>query len=261
LVKQGEVERQRSPRVGSVATTIAILRLLASARQPLGVNAIARKLGLRPSTCFNILKTLVSEDFVDFNVDTKAYSLGSGMISIARRALDPEAAFELIRSRAEEFSDELSLTVGLWRVVKRSRIVLVGYEAGAPNMRIHLTIGQRLPLLMGATGRCIAAISRLGEAEIEQEFSKLRWQEPPSLDEYRQQVEHARQHGWGHDEGQFVRGVTTIATPIFDVSGAISYCLTATMFNGQYPPERYDAIARKMLAISGWAAQRFGTAG
>ena len=91
-----------SPRVGSVTSTIAILRLLATVDQPIGVNAIARRLELTPSSCFNILKTLVEEDFVNCDPETKAYSLGGGVIAIARRALDPAEAFELVRARAEE---------------------------------------------------------------------------------------------------------------------------------------------------------------
>ena len=97
-----------SPRVGSVTSTIAILRLLATVDQPIGVNAIARRLELTPSSCFNILKTLVEEDFVNCDPETKAYSLGGGVIAIARRALDPAEAFELVRARAEDSAADAS---------------------------------------------------------------------------------------------------------------------------------------------------------
>lgn len=160
-------------RIGTVASTIAILRLLASEQQPLGVNAIARRLSLTPSSCFNILKTLCAEQILEFDEDGKTYLLASGMIGIARRALDPDGAFELIRSRVEMLAEGWSLTAGLWRNVGRRRIMLVGYAVGSVTMRIHLTVGQRLPLLIGATGRCIAAYENWSRAAIEAEYATL----------------------------------------------------------------------------------------
>ncbi len=241
------------PRVGSVASTIAILRLLASVDQPIGVNAIARQLELTPSSCFNILKTLAEDDFVNCDPESKAYSLGSGMIAIARRALDPADAFEMIRSRAEDFAERRSLTVGLWRVLRRRRIMLVGYTAGATSMRIHLTVGQRLPLLMGAVGRCIAAMGGMSEEEVAACFAELRWQESVPFDAYVEQVEQARRNGWGLDQGHFIKGVATIAVPVFDRGGTISNCLSATMFAGQYSTGEYQEIAEEMKQIADWA--------
>ena len=49
--------------VGSVVQALAILRHLSEASKPLGVTAVARALGISPSSCFNLLKTLVAEDF------------------------------------------------------------------------------------------------------------------------------------------------------------------------------------------------------
>ncbi len=243
------------PRVGSVSSTVAILRLLAAGDQPLGVNAVARRLKLTPSSCFNILKTLADDDFVHFDPVTKAYSLGGGIIAVARRALDPNGAFELIRARAEELAQRRAVTIGLWRVERR-RIVLVGYTAGVTTMRIHLTVGQRLPLLMGAVGRCIAAVERFDDAALSRGFAELRWQNPPSLAVYRAEVEETRRNGWGLDEGHFIRGVTTLAAPVLDGAGSVSSGISATMFSGQYPPETFPEIAEELKQIADWASHR-----
>ena len=247
---------KKTPRVGSVSATISILRLLASGEQGLGVNAIARRLKLTPSSCFNILKTMADEDFVHFDPVSKAYSLSGGVIAIARRALDPGSAFELIRARAEELAQRRSVTIGLWRVERRRRIMLVGYVAGATTMRIHLTVGQRLPLLMGAVGRCIAAVEGLDGEALARGFAELRWQEPLPLAVYRAEVEETRRNGWGLDEGHFIRGVTTLAAPVLDAAGSVSSCISATMFSGQYPPEAFPDIAEELKQIADWASHR-----
>lgn len=246
---------RRGSRIGTVAATVAILRLLGAERRPLGVNAIARQLGQTPSSCFNILKTLLSEDFVDFDPQGKLYTLGGGVITIARSALDPSSAFDLIRSRIELLADTWAVTVGLWRV-QHNRIQLVGYVTGSKKMRIHLTVGQRLPMLIGSVGRCVAAAEQLIEAEITAGFNELRWEQAPTLAEYLEEVTAARARGWSVDRGHFVRGATTIAVPIFHPNGSTHYCLATTMFTGQYPEEQFPALAQEMQEIARWASSR-----
>lgn len=247
-----------SPRIGTVSSTIAILRLLASEQQPLGVNAIARRLSLTPSSSFNILKTLCAEQVLEFDEGGKTYILASGMIGIARRALDPDGAFELIRQRVEMLAEGWSLTAGLWRNVGRRRIMLVGYAVGSVTMRIHLTVGQRLPLLIGATGRCIAAHENWSRTAIEAEYAGLEWQRPLPIETYMAEVEDARRAGWGIDEGWFIRGATTLAAPIMNAAGLVEYCLSATMFNAQHAPDRYAELGGELLEIAQWAGDILG---
>src|SRR3974390_2705033 len=61
--------------VGSVVGAITILRYLAAANEPVGVSRIARETGQNPSTTFNILRTLLLYDFVQFDQLSKTYLL------------------------------------------------------------------------------------------------------------------------------------------------------------------------------------------
>ena len=254
-----DAPERTKPAVRAVAVTIAILRHLALSRRPQGVNAIARAVGCTPSACFNILKTMAAEHFVEFDRDTKAYSLGRGIAAIARHALDPNAMYGWMRERIEQLADDWALTIALWRVQKTS-IVLVGYATGFTSTRIHLTIGQRVPLLLGATGKCIAAACELSDAEIAAQFASLRWDQAPSLEQYVEAVAHTRQTVWGMDDGLHMRGVTSIATPVLDDSGQVRYCLSALSFSGQLSGSALQELAGQMLTASAWAADRIATA-
>lgn len=253
-----DTPERTKPAVRAVAVTISILRHLALSRRPMGVNAIARAVGCTPSACFNILKTMLHEHFVEFDRDTKAYSLGRGVAAIARHALDPNAMYGWMRERIEQLADDWALTIALWRVQKTS-VLLVGYATGFTSTRIHLTIGQRVPLLLGATGRCIAASIRLNDTEIAEHFADMRWEHPPTLDEYLAGVVQARQTGWGTDEGRHMRGVTSIATPVLDDMNEVRYCLSALAFAGQLSTSALQELAAQMLSASAWAAERIAT--
>ena len=235
---------------------MAILRLLSEVESPLGVNAIARELSLAPSSCFKILKALQTEDFVEFDTRTKSYSLGSGAITVARRALDPVRAFNTVRTRLEEIAQTYGIAIGLWRVVRNSRMVLIGFAEGASQMRIHMSIGQRVPALVGAIGRANAALLDLPRDELEREFEGLRWQTPLSFSDYLTQVEQAKQLGYGLDEGNFSPGVTTVAVPIIDETGAIRYGISGIMFSGQHRPDTVHKIAEELIDAADWASRR-----
>ena len=65
--------------VKPVVNAVRILRYLTHTGAPERAADIARHLSINPSTCFNILRTLVAEDVVDFNGRSKTYSAGLGL--------------------------------------------------------------------------------------------------------------------------------------------------------------------------------------
>lgn len=236
-----------APVVGSVAHAAAILRRLAQLAEPEGVNAIARAVGASPSSCFNILKTLAREELVEFDETTKRYALGPGLVTLARQALDPSRAFALARPALERLADRHGVTVALWRLT-RERLVLLGFADSDLATRIHMTVGQRLPMLVGAGGRCVAARLGLPPQALAAEFPKLRWQEPPTLSDYVASVEAARTNGWSVDAGHFLRGVTTIGAAIPAGDGPPAGVLSATMFAGQHDGAALARIGEDLAA-------------
>jgi DNA-binding IclR family transcriptional regulator len=235
---------------------LSILRLLASADSPLGVNAIARELSLAPSSCHKFLKQLHGEDFVDCDELTKRYSLGSGAIELARRALDPDQAFSIVRPRLEEAVERFSIAGGFWRVIPQSRIVLAGFVENGSGMRIRMSIGQRLPKLMGGVGRAIAAKLELSDAELREEFDRMRWQTPLSFKVYKAEVEEARERGFGVDYSHFAPGVVSVGAAIQDSSGAVRYGLSGIMFSGQHDEETINRVGAELVAAADWASKR-----
>lgn len=252
----GHIEEAPAEKIGSVAATLAILRLLATCGRPVGVNTIARDLALAPSSCFKILKQLRRSDFVDFDERSKCYSLGTGAIDLARRALDPMQAFALVRPRLEQVAERLPVAIGFWRGISRSRIVLAGFVEGNSLMRIHMSVGQRVPRLMGAVGRAIAARLELSEADLRAEFALLRWQSPPDFEEYVAEVRQARRRGFAVDRDHFANGVTTVAVAIHDPVGAVSYGMSGIMFSGQCDEHSIAKVGEELVDVAEWASSR-----
>ena len=75
-------DSRRSPTklVGALVSGLSILRFLSAQGVPMGVTKIARELKINPSTCFNLLRTLVHEGLLQFDESSKAYSVDLGLI-------------------------------------------------------------------------------------------------------------------------------------------------------------------------------------
>lgn len=231
--KDGD-RKKEEPRVGSIAAAIAVLRHLSQIDGGQGVNAIARELGLNQSSCFNILKTLAAEKFVSFDPVSKLYSLGFGPIMLARRALDPANAFDHVRYQIDSAARAHDLTIGLWRLTSNpERMLLIGHSESDAPTRIQLSNGLRIPRMAGAMGRIVAAVRQMSRAQIAEEFAPLIWDDAPTLDNFLADVDHARVHMWAIDRDNYARGVTSLAVPVFDGTGALRYCLSLTMFSGR----------------------------
>lgn len=248
--------------VGALTAGLAIIRHLTRARTPLGVSQIARELGQNPSTCFNLLKTLVHERLVTFDDRTKTYTLGLGFVEMAKGSLEKASFARLARPHLDAVAEEFRVTMTLWQRAGRDRVVLVERADNEDAMRVHMSIGQRLPALIGALGRCFAAFDGMTEAEIRTAFKDLRWQDPPEIESYLAEVQAARQHGYAIDMDRYVRGVITVSAPVLDEQRQPVMALSAIGFSGQFTPVRLDALAQSVkdharqlsAAITGGAA-------
>ena len=202
--------------VGALSAGLKVLRYLASAQTPHGVSRIAKDLELNASTCFNLLKTLVHERLVTFDESTKTYRIGFGLVELAKGSLEKASYARLMRPHLQELAVRHSVTVTLWQRIPAERVVLVDLAESMSTMRIHMSIGQRLPMYVAALGRCMAAHSGLSIFELRSKLSALRWEDGPSFEAYMNDMEHVRRHGFAIDNGNFVKGVMTVSSPILD---------------------------------------------
>jgi DNA-binding IclR family transcriptional regulator len=234
--------------VKPVSNSLAILRLLTSATKPMTVSQIATTLDLNVSTCFYILRTLVHERMINFDEDARAYSLGVGVFDLLQGALAHGGALPIIRPMMEKLAREHHITVTVWRM-DGSRLMLAAIGESDADMRIQLSIGQRVPLLVGAMGRLVAAHSGKSETELRRLFKEVRWQNPIKFETFISQAKKAKRLGWALDDGQFASGTMTISAPIFDRSGHFTMVCSGTMFKGQHDAERVKTIAEELLKI------------
>lgn len=244
------------PPVNSVVQAIAVLRHLGAAVEPEGVTAIARALGLSPSSCFNVLRTLVREDLVRFDPVAKRYALGLGTIDLARRALGRDSVVSAAQAPMARIAQEHDAAVGLWRLsAGEDRLILASLAESAAATRIHMVVGQRQPATAGATGRAMLAWQRLDDAAIASAYAAVRWQNAPGEAAFLHQVRDAEAKGWATDIGQINHGISTVAAVVADGGGAPRFVLSASIFTGRESEAGLDGIGAAVRDVTVQLAQ------
>jgi len=200
--------------VPAVARAAAILRLLSRSQDPLGVHPVARSLGLVPSTCLHILRALAAEELVSFDPETKRYALASGVVSLARGMLRRDPFSNLVQPALDRLSDRHGVTAIGIEVASLEHIVVVAISRPSHALRLQTDVGSRYPALVSASGRCIAAFGGHAWSEIDRRFRAVRWDNPPTLAEWRADVEATRLAGYAVDDGRYIAGVTVVTAPV-----------------------------------------------
>ncbi len=213
----------------------------------MGVKAIAQSLGMVTSTCLHILRVLVDEGLVKVDT-TKRYSLGMGMLALARSAIDSNSFPAAVQALLDRLSTQWSVTAIGVEVSGLDHMVVLALSHSKIPFRLHVDVGSRFPALISATGRLVAAYSGHPWKEIERRFRSLRWQDAPDLKLWRKELETVRKKGYAMDRGNYISGVTVLAVPVFNARKEVTHTLVAAGLADHLDSATCAKIANDMRA-------------
>lgn len=234
--------------VPAVSRAIAILRLLGRGQGPMTLKAIAEELGMVTSTCLHILRVLVSEGLVKVDASSKRYSLGVGMLALARNVLETSPFPSLVQPVLDKLAQEDNITAIGVEITGLDHMVVLALSRSRAPFRLHVDVGSRFPALLSATGRLVAAYADIDDAELERRFKSLRWDQPPDMEAWRKEVDTVRRKGFSIDRGNYIDGVALVAVPVFDARGRLSHSLVGAALANHMSAARALDLAKRMQA-------------
>ena len=80
----------------------------------------------------------------------------------------------------------------------------------------------------------------------------------PSWSDFESQLKEVREHGISRSDGEVIEGVSAMAAPVFDHTGAIVLAVTAIGPAGIFDTAWDGELARALKACAGTVSQRLG---
>ncbi len=215
--------------VPAVDRSARILRLL-QRRQQATVTEVAQAVGIGPSACYAILKTLQHHHMVAFDDRTKTYRLGLSLLELGGAVSRDFTFVEKAKTHLIEFARKTRLTTFVVARVSHERLVVVDKEEPGGDVRISIAVGTRFRITEGLSGRCFMAF--LPSEESDALLKTVGVTPPtglpaPTLKAYRTQLDAARAAGHVTITDSPISGTNGVAAPVFDSDGRILFAVTA----------------------------------
>ncbi len=224
--------------------------LVALARHSSGgmlLTEICKQVGIHNSKGYSILNTLESFGFVKRSLETKAYSLGLGLVFLSQRVLEsldvPQAVGPYLRRLSSGTGSSAFLAM-----ISDDKVYVVAKDQGSQIVAVSVRLGQRFPLYWGAHGKAI--LSLLSEEEwyrlLAADAVSFRDRgKPYDFAGLKKELEHCRKYGYASDVGEQKEGVNVVAAPVF---GPTAKLLGALVVIGTFSVELVDQYGKQVAA-------------
>ncbi len=202
--------------VPSVRSAIRLIQYVAEHPDTRGRDA-ARALELNPSTCHDILKTLVNGGMLEFDVATKRYRLGPTLVALGGRAWEETDYTRVTRPLLEQWVAETRFTVFVVRPLPNHEFVVVDKVASPHNIKVTVDLAERFPLTTAAIGKAYLTCLPREQAAALLEQAGLPAFTPWSITDvadFLAEVDQARVRGWSEARQEYFSFTNAVAAPI-----------------------------------------------
>lgn len=187
-----------------------ILDLYGQGTLKLSLSEIAEKINLTPSTTSRLLHTLNLRGYVSRDEETKKFSIGPQALRFSVSSLRTFDLRKIAAPFLQSLHQKHNESVSLYILLDGHRVCIDRLET-THALRHVVNVGDRLPLLRGASGKVLLAWLA------EDERKKI-----PAADAVpAKELEKIRNQGYAISLGERDQGVSAISAPIFDVSGRL----------------------------------------
>ncbi|MBV9172913.1 MAG: IclR family transcriptional regulator [Chloroflexi bacterium] len=232
-----------------------LLELLESDARPMTISELARQLGINKGTMRDLLETLRAHGLVERDEARKLYRLGPRLARLGMAALGQVDVANVARPFLTELAAGVNGAV-LLLVPDGDRATIVDkVDGGRVALEVSATIGRRIRLAAGATGKVFLAYrgdTERAEYLAQRTHSTARTIIDPA--EYAAELEQTRRLGYATDDEEYLAGVRATAAPVFDARGRVAAALLVVGLVASLPvddlPRIGQATARTARSIS-----------
>ncbi|TYP53249.1 IclR family transcriptional regulator [Thermosediminibacter litoriperuensis] len=245
--------------VQSIERAMRILEELAGEKDGIGVTDLSCRVQLHKSTVHRILNTLLRLGYVEQNLYSEKYRLGTKLLYLGGAILDRmdirRESHELLKQLAEEVNETVHLVIP-----DNDKALYVDKIDSNRTIRMYSQIGRRAPLHASAVGKAILAFSTPDYVEkiinngLER-YTKNTIVDPDKLIEHLKEI---RVRGYAVDDEENEEGIRCVGAPVFDYTGKVIAAVSISGSTVTIPPERVPELASKVLDCARIISRKMG---
>lgn len=260
-----ETETPLRAGIQSVEVGFELLNALSNASGALMLRDLAAAAGMSAAKAHRYLVSFQRMGLVMQDPVSTRYDLGPAALRLGLASLSRIDGVRLARERVPALLAETGHTVAL-AVWGNHGPTMVHWADAPQTVPVTLRLGDVMPLLTSATGRCFAAF--MGEAGLDaQRIGPMIQDElarakplsrndpyaadyPQDMQQVQTMLEETRAHGMGRVVHSLLPGVAGFSAPVFDAQGRLTLCLVV-LGSVTTLDTRWDgAVASSLLACA-----------
>ena len=241
--------------IQSVEVGFGLLAALSLAPGPLMLRDLAAAAGMSAAKAHRYLVSFQRLRLVAQDVVSTRYDLGPAALKLGLASLSRLDAVRLARERIALLGEKIGHTLAL-AVWGNHGPTIVHWEESAQAITVNLRLGDVMPLLTSATGRCFAAflsreaITPLLKEEVALAQKHGRTDVPASMAQVRALLDEVRERGAARVVDTLLPGIVAFCVPVLDSDGHIVLGLVALGPAGTFDPEWDGAVDRPLRAAA-----------
>lgn len=230
MIKEPESAGRRDASAVKSADRVLEIVDLVSTRGSVRFNDVVETLGFPRSSAHALLQTLISRHWLDYDSETRRYSLGLHLWHVGQTYTGNGDLVATAKPVMDRLAEDLGQTVQLARLDGSENVYLAISEARRP-MRIASTVGSRLGA--HATGIGKSLLSQLdpsAAAELLKQTELVAYTPHTTTDpaEIEHILENVRRVGYATDYEEVLQGCCCVAVPLLDDGRGLITALSVT---------------------------------
>lgn len=247
----------------TVSRALAILVSFSVGEPSCSVTQISSRVRLTVPTVHRLLKALQSQDMVVRDAVSRRYSLGPGVMRLARVIMQRDDLQAIALPYLLALRQRTGETVGLHWLVGHERVCVVEFVSHQP-IRMASGVGHVYPIHAGAAGK--ALLAWLPPAEADQLLQQIAFKAPgpdtaATRKSVRSELSRIRRRGFATSVGETVSGAAALAAPILDSSGRPVAAINITGPKGRWTPARMAETVDALLDATAQIMRHLGHQG
>lgn len=230
-------DTSRSP-APAVERAFAILRVLSGTKEPQGVSALARALGLGKSTVHGILQALLAAGAIE-DAGGRQFRLGPLVEALGRSRRGTRSVAEICEVHLAQLVERMDQT-SVFGYPEREGFRIVTVVEGQGPLRVKAVQGASIPLLAGVVGKIAMAWNIV---PIPMDLPRFTEDSIVDMCKLEAELEQVRADGLALDRGEYLRGVYAAASPVLE-EDRVSGIVFSAGFQDQLGEEGLESLGR-----------------